>query len=144
VQPLMITRDHDQLGLDGGPVTARPIDLAPLVGTWVNVDERATGIGRVEIADRDGTLAVRVCGVRGPEPFDWGEVVADAFSDGVTSQAAVGFVTHYHFGFLKVLLDAHVNQRLLVVETFGTFTDSSGRPGYLRHELLVHSQSEAA
>jgi hypothetical protein len=132
VQPLMITRGRDQLGLDGGPMTEWPIDLAPLVGTWVNVDPQATGIARVEIADREGALAVRVFGLR--EPVDWGEVVADAFSDGVTSQAAVGFVARYEFGSLNVLLDAYVDKRLLVVEAYSAFTGSGRRSGYLRRE----------
>ena len=57
MQPLRISRARDLL--EAPRPIARETDLAPLVGTWVNFDERSTGIARVEIADREGELIVR-------------------------------------------------------------------------------------
>jgi len=136
MQPLSVTRARDHLGLDGARPIARPIALAPLVGTWVNFDERSGGIHHLDIADRRGALVVRAFGMAAPAPLDWGEVTGEAFSDGVTLHTAVGFRAAYELGFASVMIASYLNKRLLVVDAYTTFLDSSGRAGYFRRDHL--------
>jgi hypothetical protein len=136
VQTLPVTRARDQLGLDGGPTVARPIDLGPLVGTWINYDEHSSGISRVEINQRDGKLAVRAFGAGEPEPVDWGLVAGEAFSDGVALREATAFKAHYDFGFMTVMLAAYLNKRLLVLDAYSVFADSDGRSSYFQRDHL--------
>lgn len=112
------------------------IDPRPLVGTWVNYDQYSTGIRRIEIGERERMVTLRAFGAGEPEPIDWGETLASAFSDGVASREAVGFATRYDFGFLAVQLAAYLNKRLLVVDAYSVFTDSSGRANYFQRDHL--------
>lgn len=132
MQPLAISRVRDL------PEGLRPIaqaaDLSPLVGTWVNFDERSRGIARVEVADRGGELIVRAWGTGSPEPCDWGEAVGDAFTDGVGLRAAVAFRAVYELDALRVLLACYLNKRLLVVDAYTVFGDGSGRSPYFQRD----------
>ncbi len=136
MQPLSVTRARDHLGLDGARPAARPVVLAPLVGTWVNFDERSGGVHHLDVADRGGALGVRAFGVAEPGPLDWGEVAGEAFSDGVTLHTAVAFRAVYELGFASVALACYLNKRLLVVDAYTTFLDASGRAGYFRRDHL--------
>lgn len=129
----MVTRTRDELppGVRG-PV-GQLIDLRPLVGVWVNYDEGSTGITRVEINDWEGSPTVRVFGA-GPPPTDWGEVVGAAFTDGVGVYEAVAFSASYDLGFVNVFLAGYLNTRLLVVDAYSTFADSSGRASYFQRD----------
>jgi hypothetical protein len=112
------------------------IDPRPLLGTWVNYDRYSTGIRGIEIDEREGTVVLRTSGAGEPEEIDWGETVGAAFSDGVESHEAVGFAAHYNFAFLTVQLAAYLNKRLLVVDAYSVFTDSSGRANYFQRDHL--------
>jgi hypothetical protein len=118
-----------------GPAVPR-VDHTPLLGTWINFDTRTTGISRVELSDRDGSLFVRVFGAGEPEPIDWGEAPAIAFSEDVRSAEAVAFTAEYDLGFERVSLAGYVNRRLLTVEPGTTFTDGDGRAPYFTRAHL--------
>ncbi|WP_158882273.1 hypothetical protein [Amycolatopsis anabasis] len=112
----------------------RAPDLRPLLGEWVGYDERSTGISRIVIGDRGAALSIGVFGADRPEPRYWGEVAGAAFSSGVDTAEAVGFRANYRFDFATVLLAGYLNQRLLVVDAYSVFTDSSGRSGYFQRD----------
>jgi hypothetical protein len=42
----------------------------------------------------------------------------------------------YDFGFLVTILAAYAKQGILVLDTFNTFTDSSGRSNYFSREFF--------
>jgi hypothetical protein len=132
VQALRISRVRDVLE---SPAPRRAAtDLSPLAGTWINFDERSTGIARVEIADRGGELAVHAWGTGSPAPCDWGEVVGEAFTDGVSLHAGVAFKAVYELGFARVTLACYLNKRLLVVDAYTVFDDGSGRSSYFQRD----------
>jgi len=131
VPSLQISRTRDRLE---SPHALRPVDLAPLVGTWVNFDSASTGIHHLEIADRDGQLIVRTWGAGAPEPHDWGEVPAEPFTDGVALHAAVAFRAAYVHAFARVMLACYLNKRLLVVDAYTVFQDGSGRSPYFQRD----------
>jgi hypothetical protein len=127
----LVTRIRDRPP-DGLVAAAPSIDLRPLFGGWVNCDEHTTGIHRVEIGDWEGTPVVRVFGAGRPAPIDWGEAAGMAFAADVTHGEAVAFMARYDLGFAEVLLAGYLNNRLLVVNTYAMFTDSSGRADYVQ------------
>ena len=128
METLRIARRRD-LPEPGPRPVGRPMDLAPLVGTWVNFDKTSRGIARVELSDRDGGLAVRVFGVE-----DWGEVPAHPFTDGAGLHAAVAFNAFYELGEMRTTLACYLNKRLLVVDAYTTFLDGSGRSPYFARD----------
>ena len=132
---LRITRVRDRPG-PGALSLVLPINLRPLLGSWVNYDKNSTGIQRLEIDDWEGSPIVRVFGAGQPDLIDWGEVAGAAFADGVDGQTAVAFTAGYHLDFAHVLLAAYLNKRLLVVDAYATFTDNSGRANYFQRDHL--------
>jgi hypothetical protein len=131
MEPLRISRRRDVP--EAGPRPLASVDLAPLVGTWVNFDPGSRGIARLELAEREGGLAVRVFGAA-----DWGEIPAFPFTDGVGLHAAVAFNAFYHFGGMRVALACYLNKRLLVVDAYTTFNDGSGRsPCFARDHFYI-------
>ena len=131
--PLRISRTRDRIETTG-PRTVRPIDLSPLVGTWVNFDQKSTGIFRLEIEDRNGELILHTWGTGAPEPHDWGEAVGEAFTDGVALHAGVAFRADYDLGFARVMLACYLTKRLLVVDAYTRFQDGSGRSPYFQRD----------
>jgi len=133
VPPLQISRTRDLIE-EAGPRPIRPVDLSPLTGTWVNFDTASTGIHHLEIADRNDRLIVRIWGTGRPDPHDWGEAVAEPFTDGVGLHAAVAFRAVYDLGFARVMIACYLNKRLLVVDAYTVFQDGSGRSPYFQRD----------
>jgi hypothetical protein len=106
------------------------VDASPLVGTWINMDVSSRGIVKVILSGEKGALKVQTFGACSPSPCDWGEVKGVIYSIGVDSNMAVGFEAVYDFGFMETMLAAYLNKRLLVVDSYNTFKDGSGRPRY--------------
>jgi hypothetical protein len=113
------------------PVTTQPpLDLKPLVGTWLNVDKATRGLVRVIVTASGQALSVHVFGACHPTPCDWGAVPAKAFADSVCSTPAVGFTAQYKFNFKETLIVGRLEFGALFVETFDHFIDGSGREDY--------------
>lgn len=106
------------------------MDLRPILGTWVNYDERTTGIYQVEIGTWEGIPTVRVFGACPPAPIYWGEAASAVFADGVDGRHAVAFRANFDLTFAYVQLVGCLNRRLLVVGAYSAFTDRSRRASY--------------
>ena len=118
---------------------AAPVgDLAvdSLLGTWHATDLDADGLVRLVLGTANGQLTIRAFGAGEPDPQDWGEVPAEAFGASVTASTAMAFSAVYRFDFVTVVLAAYGKQGILVVDTFNTFTDSSGRSNYFSREFF--------
>lgn len=113
------------------------VSAATLAGSWVNYDKGSRGIARLVItADgaAEGSFALRVYGAGSPQPVDWGERRGEAFAAGVAGGDGVGFSVRYDFGFMETFVAAYLNLRLLVVDTYNTFKDGSGRCRYFMRD----------
>ena len=130
MQPWKYTRARDRSALEAGRTHPALIEPSDLVGNWVNTDKATRGMVRLVLTDLNGTLMVRAFGACNPEPCDWGEVKTSIYSIGVDSQRAVGFKAYYDFQFMETMLAAYLNKRILVVDSYNTFKDESGRPRY--------------
>jgi hypothetical protein len=135
MKTLDYVRAEDQLPDQAAP-PGGPLDSSLLVGTWYATDKEATGVIRLELRTQDGVLYVRTFGADTAEPYDWGEVEATAYGSGVTAVDAMAFSAVYDFGFLVTVLAAYAKQGILVLDTFNTFTDSSGRSNYFSREFF--------
>jgi hypothetical protein len=135
MKALEYVRAEDQLPGHQGP-PGGSLDPSALVGVWHATDEHAIGVTRLELSYRDGVLLVRAFGADATEPRDWGEVEATQYGAAVTSSNAMAFSATYDFGFLVTILAAYAKQGILVLDTFNTFTDSSGRSNYFSREFF--------
>ena len=62
--------------------------------------------------------------------IDWGTVQGQAFAASVDGVEGVAFRAFYDFGFLRTVIAAYLNKRILVVDTYNTFRDDSVRANY--------------
>lgn len=118
-------------GAGGGSV-----DPSPLVGTWLNTDKRTGGINKLILRPVDGALLVHAFGACEPEPCDWGEVQAYAFSSGVSSSEAMAFTALFDFGFMETSIAVYLKGGIMVLDSFNTFRDDSGRANYFSREFF--------
>jgi len=122
------------------PEEAKPpggvLDTEELTGRWLATDHQAAGVVRLELSRRDGALFVRAFGANGAQPYDWGEIEAMPYGSSVVATEAMAFSAIYDFGFLVTILAAYAKQGILVLDTFNTFTDSSGRSNYFSREFF--------
>jgi hypothetical protein len=123
------TRNRDRSLLEVAQINAH-VEPSQLVGSWVNTNKSTGGIVRLILTEVDGTLMIRAFGASDPQPCDWGEVETSIYSIGVDSNKAVGFKALYDFRFMETVLAAYLNKRILVVDSYNTFKDESGRPRY--------------
>jgi hypothetical protein len=136
VKALEYVRTEDQLP-DSAVPPGGTLEPALLVGTWYATDHEATGVVRLELRQRaDGHLLVRAFGADPEQPYDWGEIEATAYGSSVTAVDAMAFSAIYDFGFLVTILAAYAKQGILVLDTFNTFTDASGRSNYFSREFF--------
>jgi hypothetical protein len=116
------------------------IDSSPIVGRWINTNLSTPGMARVIVAGSDENLSVRILTASGPTPRDWGRAKVDAvYSNGISSPAAMAFVASYDFGDLEARVEANLSLGLLVVATFNTFKDGSGRSNFFGREFFYRS-----
>lgn len=111
-------------------------DPTPLLGHWMNYDPDTTGIAELHAWRHEGMVVVRATSLLAGDRTGWGEVAADVFAGAVDSGEAVGFTAHYDFGFLRVLLAAYLNNRLLVLDAYATFAVPDPRSSYFQRDHL--------
>ncbi len=132
---LQSVRADDQLGeLASAP--PGEIDVAPLLGTWWATDKATDSVVKLELADRAGSFVVHAFGACTPAPCDWGERPAVPYAATVGSRDAMAFSAVYDFGFMETLLAAYMKGGILVLDTFNSFKDGSGRASYFTREFF--------
>lgn len=118
-----------------GPRAALGLDR--LKGTWINTDESSRGMAKVVVDEDSGKLFVRICGGSDAPASDWGRVEADTlYADSINSSHASAFSACYRLEAADMQIQANWNQGLLVVGSFGTFTDGSNRSNYFAREFF--------
>jgi hypothetical protein len=134
------TRTHDRSDIAGPAITPqRPINPAPLTGTWVNFNKATGGVVRLVLTEKEGTFTVQAFGACEPSPCDWGDTRGEIFAAGIAHHEAVGFKAHYDFGFMETFLAAYLNKRLLVLDRYNVFKDGSGRSRYFLRDHLYQT-----
>jgi hypothetical protein len=127
-------RAEDRLP-NGDAAPGGRVDPAPMLGTWFATDKQSAGVVKLELAERDSGFVVRAFGAS-PDPIDWGEVPAIAYAKSVVSDEGMAVSAVFDFGFEESLLAAYSKGGILVLDTFNTFKDGSGRSAYFSREFF--------
>jgi len=124
------------------PFEGAPLDLTPILGTWLNCDKGASGaILRMQLVERDRKLTIRVLGATDAGPHDWGEGAVQAYANSVTGTEAWAFIARYDFGFMETSLFAYVKTGILVQTSYSVFRDGSGRANYWTREFFHREEA---
>jgi hypothetical protein len=71
-----------------------------------------------------------------PGGADWGEIeVTDIYADSATSREGMSFTGEFTLGAMRVEVGVNLNQGLLVMAMFNTWT-GTGRPNYFAREFF--------
>ena len=114
-----------------------PTDLSALHGLWVNSNPDSSGIARMVISVKNGSITLQVSAI-GPEGLiDWGTVDVTILTSGPSSGIAAGFTCRYDFGFVEIQLQAMILKGLIVLAELHRFKDDSRRVDYFVREYFA-------
>jgi len=133
MEPLLCMRIEDR---PSGGTPAGEVDPSPMFGTWHNTDKKTAGVVRMVLAESGGRFVVHAWGAGEPDLFDWRETAATAHAANVSSRDGMAFSAVYDFGFVETILAAYTKSGILVLDTFNTFKDGSGRANYFTREFF--------
>lgn len=138
METFKVTRLEDELpaGREARPGAA--INSSPLHGTWHNTDKKTRGIVKLVISagGGEGGVAVRAFGACEPSPCDWGETEGRAYSAGAAESEGMAFTATFDFEFMETSLAVYMKGGILVLDSFNTFKDDSGRFNYFSREFF--------
>ena len=104
-------------------------DLSALPGTWLSACGDGVGIVKVVVTRAaEGGYRLRAFGAVGSERVDWGETELIVH---VAGRGQIGFHASYDFGAVRAHLAANHKLGVLVIQTFTSFHDGSGRAGWI-------------
>ena len=121
----------------GGERTAS-VDLGELTGLWKNT-KRATRVIRELTLTKNGD-AYELNAFGAGAPRDWGKVVVIPHAGGVDAHDPAGFLAVYDFDFMQMFLAANMNKGLLIIASYNTFRDGSGRSNYFSREFFYRAE----
>jgi len=110
------------------PPADAAIDFDPVLGLWLNSNEKTQWIKQFTLTKRDDRLLMRASGTL--PPGDWGEAEVTPFLDNIGER---GFIAHYPLPAFHTMLAANMNEGLWVVAAFYQFNDN--RPNFLGREF---------
>jgi hypothetical protein len=118
-------------------------DIANLLGVWVNAKKQTDHIARIEVSEKDGQVVIRPYGMapESAEPIDWGEAVASPYVANGTTEVA-GFHAHYDLGAVTTRIAANEKLGVLVLQTYTSFRDDSGRLSHYAREFFHHPHAD--
>jgi hypothetical protein len=116
------------------------VDVAALLGRWVNANQHTEHVTSVVVAERDSSLVVRLYGAA-DRPVDWGEVEAVPYAF-TGSRTVAGFHARYSLGGASIEIAANVKLGILVIQTYTQFDD--GRLSQFSREFFYRSDSSPA
>jgi len=110
-------------------------DLRPLLGRWINVNPATDYLVRLDVEAAGEALRLRVYGSGSPEPVDWGEAAAVPYAAGGAEEAG-GFHARYALGPVETHLAANQKLGILVIQSYTSFQDGSGRRAHFAREFF--------
>ncbi len=91
LQPFQCVRLQDQSDIQGTQKVRGSLEISSFVGTWVHTNNTSPEIAKIKIsvAANDGVLTMCAFSAGDPEPYDWGEVNAGLYTEGVGLHAVL-------------------------------------------------------
>lgn len=109
-----------------------------LTGKWLNTDRNSGQIAEIDIR-RDGDdfyMRAFGAGKEAGETIDWGETKCELFSSSLQNSNVEGYTAHYDLGYQETQIAANVKYGILVIQTYNSFKDDSGRRNYFKREFF--------
>lgn len=120
------------------------VERASMLGSWTNVKEKTDHIVSAVVTERDGSVYIRAFGSSPDGPVDWGEVEAFPHASSGTSNLA-GYLARYDFGGgVRTECAANVKLGVLVIQTYTSYEDGSGRLSHFSREFFVQPPAGTA
>jgi hypothetical protein len=114
-----------------------PNNLAPLLGTWKNVDLPTAGYAKVVITEVNGVLQVHTFGKCGATLCDQGTVEGAPYAKNVSANKASAFIAMYDYGFKATLVIGWRSDDTLVVRSFVDFALGDDRADYQHVDVFM-------
>jgi len=130
---------HEKVSAQALGAAKGALSLKNLTGKWRNCDKNTRGLVSVVLGAKGSALTVQGFGACVPTPCDWGVVEGTAYAESVVSTNAIAFSARYDFGFKETIVTGHLDSGALIVETYDTFKDGSGRSNYYSRVYLCRS-----
>jgi hypothetical protein len=128
---------EDQVDLTNGHAGDDRLDPAAMLGTWLNTDKASRGITKVVLTARGEKVVMHPYVVGGSLPPDWGEAETESlYGSNLSAKQAIGLVARFKLESMEAEIQANLNQGLLVIGSFATFLDGSGRSRYFSREFF--------
>lgn len=134
METLKYVRANDRLA--AGDASPGVVDWDGTLGTWHNTDPETGEIQQIILSEDQGTLRIHAFGACRPALCDWGEVEATPHVAHLAGETLAGFEARYDFGFMETVLAANVKRGILVIQSYNTFKDGSGRASYFTREFF--------
>ena len=130
----------------GDQLTGEPnpdgVDLSHYVGHWINTNVNTKVITDFEIQQRPEGFYFLPRGAG--STADWGAVRVDPHAANVSASRGEAFYAGYDFGFMRMTVAANENQGILILASYNTFDDDSGRSSYFSREFFYRDPSPFA
>lgn len=126
---------------DAKAMVGAEVDTTPLLGTWINAKRNTENVAKAVLTKRDGDVFVRLYGTSADGLVDWGETEAAPYAFTGTNLVA-GFHARYALGSAVVNIAANVKQGILVIQTYSSFRDDSGRMSQFSREFFYQSDEQ--
>ena len=125
--------------------TCSSASIDQFAGSWNNVDPNTGGITKIEIAASGTSAQVHVWGRCHPSDCDWGTVKAQAFASSASSDLAGAdtLIAVFDSGFSETTLVMELSGNTLIVDSYDSFTDGSGRSNYLASYKFKKAQAQS-
>jgi hypothetical protein len=114
------------------------VDLLELTGLWKNTNRATRVIRELTLTKKGDAYELNAFGAGAPR--DWGKVHAIPYSSSVDARDAAGFFATYDFKFMQMFIATNVNKGLLIIASYNTFRDGSGRSNYFTREFFYRAE----
>lgn len=107
-----------------------------MLGMWKNVNPKSGQIARIEVIAENDQIFLHCYGITEEGETDLGTAACELFSSNVSSAVIEGFACNYHFDFMDIRIAGNVKYGVMVIQTYNTFKDGSGRNNYFCREFF--------
>lgn len=114
----------------------------PLVGKWVNVEGRAGGVPKLDIAAVAGGWTIRGWGACEPTDCDWGATPLHLLGESVSSQTLPYGFAKWDPGFKDSYIVVRIEDGELIAELYSIYKDGSGRSNTRRVARFQRADAE--
>ena len=128
------------MGSDAGQLPLAGVDYSPLLGTWINLNAKTEHLLQVGLTQEGESYKASALGAGPDGPVDLGVAEAALFAVSGTTQPQ-GFAAGFQTATGQTHVTVNLNQGILVIQTYTTFQDNSGRANYFTKEYF---RAEAA